>query len=34
MGLVVSLPLGWCLVLVAAEKIDLLDTNTATAEQL
>jgi len=27
-------PAGWGLVLVAAEKVDLLDTNTATAEQL
>lgn len=34
MGFVVSVPLGWGLVLVAAEKVDLLDTNTATAEQL
>ena len=34
MGCVVSVPLGWCLVLVAAEKVDLLDTHAATAEQL
>jgi len=34
MGFVVSVPLGWGLVLVAAKKVDLLDTNTATAEQL
>lgn len=34
MGFVVSVPLGWGLVLVAAEKVDLLDSNTATAEQL
>jgi len=34
MGCVVSVPLGWDLVLVAAEKVDLLDTHTATAEQL
>jgi radical SAM superfamily enzyme with C-terminal helix-hairpin-helix motif len=34
MGFVVSVPLGWGLLLVAAEKVDLLDTNTATAEQL
>jgi hypothetical protein len=30
----VSVPLGWGLVLVAAEKVDPPDTNTATAEQL
>jgi len=34
MELVVSVPLGWCLVLVAAEKVDLLDSHAATAEQL
>jgi competence protein ComEA len=34
MGFVVSVPLGWGLILVAAEKADLLDINTATAEQL
>ena len=34
MGIVVSVPLGWTLVLVAAEKADLLNINTATAEQL
>jgi hypothetical protein len=34
MRFVVSVPLGWGLVLVAAEKFDLLDTNIATAEQL
>ena len=35
MGFVVSVPLGWALVLVAAaEKADFLTINTATAEQL
>ena len=34
MGLVVSVPLGPGPVLAAAEKADLLDINTATAEQL
>jgi competence protein ComEA len=34
MGTVVSVPLGSALILVAAEKADLLDINTATAEQL
>ncbi len=34
MGFVVSAPLGSGLVLVAAKKADLLDINTATAEQL
>ena len=34
MGFVVSVPLGWGFVLVAAEKVDLLDTHAATAEQL
>jgi len=33
-GFVVSVPLGWGLVLVAAGKVDLLDINTATAKQL
>jgi competence protein ComEA len=33
-GLVVSVPLGPSPVLAAAEKADLLDLNTATAEQL
>jgi hypothetical protein len=33
-GIVVFVPLGWGLVLGAAEKADLLDINTATAEQL
>jgi hypothetical protein len=33
MGFLVSVPLGWSLVLVAAEKVDPPDTNTATAEQ-
>ncbi len=31
MGIVVSVPLGWALVLVAAEKADLPNINTATA---
>jgi hypothetical protein len=34
MGFLVSVPLGWGLVLVAAEKVDPPDTNTATAEQV
>ena len=34
MGIVISVPLGWALVLVTAEKADRLDLNTATAEQL
>ena len=34
MGFVVSVPLGSGLVLVAAEKTDLLNLNTASAEQL
>ena len=34
MGIVVSVPLGSGLVLAAAEKADLLDINTATADQL
>ena len=34
MGTVVSVPLGSALILVTAEKADLLDINTATAEQL
>ena len=34
MGIVVSVPLGPGPVLAAAEKADLLDINTATAEQL
>ena len=34
MGIVVSVPLGWTLVLVAAEKADLPNINTATAEPL
>ena len=34
MGIVVSVPLGPDPVLAAAEKADLLDINTATAEQL
>jgi len=33
-GFVVSVPLGWGLVLVAAGKVDLLNINTATAKQL
>jgi competence protein ComEA len=34
MGIFVSVPLGWDLALSTAEKADLLDINTATAEQL
>jgi DNA uptake protein ComE-like DNA-binding protein len=34
MGIVVSVPLGYGTVLDAAEKADLLDINTATADQL
>ena len=33
-GIVAFVPLGWGLVLGTAEKADLLDLNTATAEQL
>jgi hypothetical protein len=34
MGFVVSVPLGWGLILIAAEKVELLDRNAATEEQL
>ena len=34
MGIVVCVPLGWALVLVTAEKANLLNISTATAERL